>query len=114
MTFPIAAQLPSAMYAPLVILLVAYAVLGILANRARGREDRAGADRYSGIAFALVLVAAVWTVVILLSAVVSYPTRVYDMILIILVILAFFALLVLAFFAIVEWIPRTLRRGGDR
>jgi uncharacterized membrane protein YkvI len=114
MTFPIAAQLPSAMYAPLVVLVVAYAVLGILGNRARGREDRARAERYSGIAFALVLVAAVWTLVIFLAAAVGYPTRVYDMIIIILVILAFFALLVVAFFVIVEWIPRTLRRGGDR
>ena len=36
------------------------------------------------------------------------------MVLIILVILAFFALLLFAFFLIAEVIPRALRRGGDR
>ena len=76
---PIAANLNSAMYAPLVILLVGYVVLAILANRARGHEDRASADRFAGYGFGLVLLSAVWTVVLLLSAVVSYPSRFYDM-----------------------------------
>lgn len=111
---PIAANLDSIMYAPLVILLVAYALLGILANRARGHEDRAGAERFAGYGFGLVLLAAVWTVVLLLSAVVSYPSRFYDMVIIVFVILVFFALLVAAFFAITELIPRALRRGDNR
>jgi hypothetical protein len=114
MTLPIAANLPSSMYIPLGILLVAYAVLAILGNRARARDDRASAERYAGIAFALVLAAAVWSVVLLLSSIVSYPSRFYDMVIIIAVILAFFALLVVAFFGIVELIPRAFRRGGDR
>jgi len=111
---PIAANLNSAMYAPLVILLVGYAVLAILANRARGHEDRATADRFAGYGFGLVLLATVWTVVLLLSAVVSYPERFQDMVIILVVILVFFALLVAAFFVITELIPRALRRGGSR
>ena len=114
MILPIAANLPSSMYIPLGILLVAYAVLSILGNRARGREDRDTAERYATIAFALVLASAVWAVVLLLSSVVGYPQRFYDMIIIIVVILVFFALLVVAFFAIVELIPRAFRRGDDR
>jgi hypothetical protein len=111
---PIAANLPSAMYAPLVLLLVGYAVLGILSSRARAREDGSGAERLDGIGFVLVLVAALYTVVLLLSAAISYPTRVYDMVIILFVILAFFGLLLFAFFVISELIPRVMRRGGDR
>ena len=108
------AQLPSAMYAPLVLLLVAYAALGLMATRARAGDDDARADRLTGIAFALVLAAAVYTVVLLVSAVVGYWQRVYDMVIIMFVILAFFALLLFVFFLIAELIPRALRRGGDR
>jgi hypothetical protein len=56
----------------------------------------------------------VWTVVLLLSAIVSYPSRFYDMVIIIVVIVVFFTLFIVLLFAIVELIPRALRRGGDR
>jgi hypothetical protein len=108
------AQLPSAMYAPLVLLLVAYAALGLMATRARAGDDDARADRLTGIAFALVLAAAVYTVVLLVSAVIGYWQRVYDMLIIMFVILAFFGLLLFVFFLIAELIPRALRRGEDR
>ena len=52
------AQLPSAMYTPVVLLLIAYAVLSILANRARSDDDRPRADRFSNWAFLVVLVFA--------------------------------------------------------
>ncbi len=51
------------------LLLVGYAVVGILATRARAHEDRAGAERFAGIGFALVLASAVYAVVLLLAAV---------------------------------------------
>ena len=111
---PIAANLPSSMYAPLVLLLVGYVVTGFMATRARARDDRAGAERLGGIGFALVLASAVYAVVLLLSAVISYPTRVYDMVIILFVILVFFALLLFLFFLLAELVPRVLRRGGDR
>jgi hypothetical protein len=113
-TLPIAANLPSAMYWPLVLLLVGYAVLAVLANRARGHDDRASAERFAGWGFLCVLASAVWTVVLLLSAIVSYPSRFYDMVIIIVVIVVFFTLFIVLLFAIVELIPRALRRGGDR
>jgi hypothetical protein len=108
------AQLPSAMYTPVVILIVAYAVLSILSNRARSHDDRSQAERFSNWAFLVVLVFAAYTVVILIAAVFGYPSRTWDMVLIILVIAAFFALLLFAFFLLTEVIPRALRRGGDR
>jgi hypothetical protein len=111
---PIAANLPSGMYAPLMLLLAGYALLGVMAARARAADDNARADRLTGIAFALVLAAAVYTVVLLISAVVGYWQRVYDMVIILFVILAFFGLLLFVFFLIAELVPRALRRGGDR
>jgi cell division protein FtsW (lipid II flippase) len=108
------AQLPSAMYAPVVLLLVAYVALTILAGRARSHDDRPRAERFTNWAFLIGLVFAAWAVVLLLASVFSYPSRFYDMVLIIVVIVAFFALLLSAFFGIAEIIPRALRRGGDR
>jgi hypothetical protein len=112
---PIAAEnLPSSMYTPLVILLAVYVVLILIANRARGREDTERTDRYDTFAFGVLLVAALYTIVLVISAVFAYPSRSTDMVTILLVIIAFFALLLFAFFLITEWIPAKLRRGGER
>jgi len=109
---PIAAEnLPSSMYTPIAVLVAVYAVLSILANRARSHDDRAQADRWANIAFAVVLVAAVYAVVLLITAIFSYPSRSSDMVTIILVMGAFFALLLFVFFVIAELIPHALRRG---
>lgn len=108
------AQLPSAMYTPVLLLVIAYAVLSILANRARSHEDRPRAERFTNWAFLVVLVFAAYAVVLLIASVVSYPSRFYDMVVIIFVIAAFFALLLFAFFVIAEVIPNALRRGRDR
>jgi fatty acid desaturase len=115
MTFlPIAANMPSAAYTPLVVLIVAYALLSILAGRSRGKDDRANADRFATWAFALVLVSAVYVVVLLIATLIGYPSRVYDMLIILLVVGVFFALLLFVFFLLAELLPRSLRRGGDR
>jgi cell division protein FtsW (lipid II flippase) len=108
------AQVPSAMYAPVLILALVYVVLSILAGRARSSEDRAGAERFTNWAFLTVLLFAAWAVVLLLVSVFSYPSRFYDMMVIIVVIAVFFALLLFAFFLLAEVIPRALRRGSDR
>jgi Na+/H+ antiporter NhaC len=115
-TFPIAAEnLPSSMYTPLVVLLVAYAALTLLASRAHGKEDRDRADRFETIAFAVLLVSALYTIVLVISAVFAYPSRSTDMVITIVVICAFFAALLFVFFLIAELIPRSLRRGrSDR
>jgi O-antigen/teichoic acid export membrane protein len=108
------AQLPSAMYAPVVLLLIAYAVLSVLASRARSNDDRPRTERFSNWAFLVVLVFAAYAVVLLLASVFSYPSRFYDMVLIIVVIAVFFALLLFVFFLIAEILPRAFHRGGDR
>jgi threonine/homoserine/homoserine lactone efflux protein len=109
---PIAAEnLPSSMYTPLVVLLAVYVLLNLLAGRASSRDDRARSDRWANIAFAVVLVAAAYAVVLLITGIFSYPSRSSDMITIILVMGVFFALLLFAFFLIAEVIPHALRRG---
>jgi cell division protein FtsW (lipid II flippase) len=108
------AQLPSAMYLPVLLLLIGYAVLSVLANRARSSDNRPGAERFTNWAFLIVLVFAAYAVVLLIASVVSYPSRFYDMVIIIVVITVFFALLLFVFFVIAEVIPNTLRRGRDR
>jgi hypothetical protein len=113
-SLPIAANLPSAMFTPLVILIVVYAALAILAGRARGKEDHAKADRLATSAFGVVLLSAVYVVVLLIAAAVGYPSRVYDMLIILAVIGVFFALLLFVFFLLGELIPNSLRRGEDR
>jgi hypothetical protein len=110
----IADQMPFAMYQPIILLVVVYAALSILAGRARSHEDRPKAERYSNYAFAIVLVAAAYAVVLLIATVVGFPSRFYDMVLIIIVIGAFFALLLFAFFVLAELLPGALRRGRDR
>jgi len=111
---PIASNMPSAMFTPFVLMIVAYALLSIMAGRARAKEDRATADRWANIAFAFVLLAALYAVVLLVSVIFSYPSRFYDMIVIFVVIGLFFALLLGVFFVLAEVVPGALRRGRDR
>jgi hypothetical protein len=109
---PIAAEnLPSSMYTPLVVLLVIYVALILVAGRARGAENTERTDRFETYAFGVLLIAALYTIVLVISAVFAYPSRSTDMVTIILVICAFFALLLFAFFLLAEWIPGRFRGG---
>jgi cell division protein FtsW (lipid II flippase) len=110
----IASNLPSGMYTPLVLLIVGYAGLSIMAGRALANEDRPRAERFGTYAFALVLVAAVYSVVLLIAVIFSYPSRFYDMLVILFVVCAFFALLMFVFFLLSEVIPGAVRRGRGR
>ena len=109
-----AENLPSSMYTPLVVLLAAYVVLILIAGRARGNEDKGRTERFDTYAFAVLLVAALYTIVLVISAAFSYPSRSTDMVTILLVICGFFALLLFVFFVIVEWIPGRLSRREER
>ena len=104
-----ASNLPMAMYTPLVVLLAAYAVLSLLAGRSRSREDTGGAERFGTWGFVVLLVAALYTIVLVISAVFAYPSRSTDMVTTVIVICAFFALLLFVFFLFAELIPRRLR-----
>jgi cytochrome bd-type quinol oxidase subunit 2 len=109
-----AENLPSSMYTPLVVLLAVYVALGLLAARARTHEDTERAERFDTFAFAVLLVTALYTIVLVISAVFAYPSRSTDMVTIVLVICAFFALLLFVFYLLSEWIPGKLSRRGGR
>jgi cell division protein FtsW (lipid II flippase) len=106
-----ASNLPSALYTPLVLLLAAYAALSLLAGRARSKEDTGGTERFETYAFVVLLVAALYTIVLVISAIFAYPSRSTDMVTIVLVICAFFALLLFVLFLLAEVLPRALGRG---
>jgi len=106
-----AENLPSSLYTPLVVVLVAYAVLSLLTGRARAQEDTDRADRWATWAFGVLMVAALYTIVLVIAAVFNYPSRSTDMVTIVLVVCGFFGLLLFVFFLIAEVIPRALRRG---
>jgi len=108
---PIAANMPFGAFIPLVLLLVGYAMLSLLATRARASDDRAKTERFGGIAFALVVIAAAYAVVLLIATAVGYGQRVYDMLIIIVIIGVFFAILLFVFFLLSEVIPRATGRG---
>jgi cytochrome bd-type quinol oxidase subunit 2 len=108
---PIASSMPFPMYMVLVLLLVGHAVLSLLATRARANDDRARADRFAGIAFALVLASAVYLVVLLVATAISYSNRISDMLIIIVMIVVFFAILLFVFFLLAEVLPRAVGRG---
>jgi hypothetical protein len=44
----------------------------------------------------------------------SYPSRIYDMLIILVVVGVFFALLLFVFFLLAEIVPSALRRGRER
>jgi hypothetical protein len=109
---PLAAEnLPSSLYTPLILLLAVYVALTLVAGRARSKEDTARTDRFETIAFGVLLITAAYTVILVISAIFSYPSRSTDMVTILLVVGAFFALLVFVFFALAEWIPHRFRGG---
>jgi hypothetical protein len=110
---PVAAEnLPSSLYTPLVVLLAVYVALTLLAGRARSHEDTARTDRFETIAFGVLLVTALYTVILVISAIFAYPSRSTDMVTILIVVGAFFLLLVFVFFLLAEWLPGRFR--GDR
>ena len=111
---PIAANLPFAMYMPLVALLAGFALMSGLAGVARNREEAGRAERLGDISFLFLVLSAVYAVVLLIASAVSYPSRFYDMILIVFIVVAFFAVLLFLFFFIGEALPRALRRRGER
>lgn len=108
--FPIASNLPFGMYMPLVILLAGFALVSVLGNVARNRENRPRAEQLADIAFLLVLLGAVYAAVLLVASAVSYPQRFWDMLLITFVVVAFFGALLFVFFFLGESLPRRLSR----
>jgi hypothetical protein len=81
---------------------------------AQARDNHARAERFAGIGFVVVFLAAVYTAVMLIAAAVQFPQRVYDMLIILVVVGLFFGLLLFVFLLFGEMLPRAFRRGSGR
>jgi hypothetical protein len=103
--------LDTVLWQPVVFAALIYAVLYVIGNVLEGRGDPR-AETVRDLGFGLILLSGAYTVVLLLMALIQKPNLVGDMLLIIAIIVAFFALLVLLLYAVFELLPRL--RGGER
>ncbi len=104
--------LDTVLWQPLVVAGAIYAVLYVIGNVLDGRGNPRG-ETVHDLGFGLILLTGAYSVVLLLLALVQKPTLVGDMLLIVAIIVAFFALLVLLLFALFELLLPRLR-GGQR
>jgi hypothetical protein len=99
------------LFFPLILAGLAYAVVAIAAGVIASRGNDAGAERLRDGGFVIVLLAGVWVIVLLLLAMFSEPDELWDMVMITLVIVAFFVILLLVLFGISLLVGRI---GGGR
>jgi hypothetical protein len=90
------------LWLPLIFAGVAYAVANVSAGVVASRDNEQGAERLRNIGFLIALLATAWVVVLLLIVLVDLPDKIGDMLTIIFVIVAFFAILLLVFFGLSE------------
>ena len=102
------------LYFPLILAGMAYAVVAIAAGVIARRGNEARAERLRDGGFLIVVLAGVWIVVLLLLAIFSEPDDLWDMAVILLVIVAFFAILLLVLFGISLLVGRIGGRGRRR
>ena len=102
------------LYLPLVLAAIAYGLVAILAGVMAGRGNEAGAERVRDGGFVILLVSGVWVVVLLLLALFDQPDDLWDMVMITLVIVAFFAILLLVLFGISLLFGRLGRTASRR
>jgi hypothetical protein len=88
------------LFQPLIFAGFAYGLISVVAGITASRGNDAGAERVRDYGFLLLLAIGAWIVVLILVSVVSEPDDVWDMLVITLVIVAFFLVLLLVFFGI--------------
>ena len=82
------------LYLPVMLLALVWAGLSVAGNVVAGRGNDAGASTMRDLGFGSMLLAGLWVVVLVVMALVQYPVRTSDGLLILAVVFAFFALLV--------------------
>jgi len=92
----------TAFYFPLIALGVVYLVLFVVSRFFAAREEPDTSERMADLAFGVGLLAAGYTVVLLIVAVITLPDLVVDVVRIVLVVGAFFAALLAVLFGIFE------------
>ncbi len=102
------------LYFPLILAAVASGVVSAAAGVMAGRGNEAGAERLRDAGFLIVLLGGVWVVVLLLLALFDQPDDLWDMVVITLVIVAFFVILLLALFGLSLLVGRVGRSASRR
>ncbi|MBA2439550.1 MAG: hypothetical protein H0V50_02615 [Thermoleophilaceae bacterium] len=106
--------LSSGLFQPLIVAALVYAALFIAGRVLAGRGDPRG-ERAGDLAFALMLLMGAYVVVLTVSALASEYELLYDMLVVIGIIVAFFGVLILVLLVIFEKgvgaIGRLRRRG---
>lgn len=100
-------SLSFALYLPVMLLALVWAGLSVAGNVVAGRGNDAGAATMRDLGFGAILLAGLWVVVLAVLAVVQYPVRTSDGLLIIAVAFGFFGLLGTVLLALTE-----IRLGG--
>jgi thiol:disulfide interchange protein len=98
------------LFSPLVVAALVYVALYTAGNVVEGRGHGESAERVRDLSFAVALVAAAYTALLLVIAVVGRPGEFFDMVRVVLVVSVFFLLLLLVFFGIFELIASRGRR----
>ena len=90
------------LYAPLIVLLLAYAAVSVAAAVAGNRSGQAARERIQDIAFGVAVLAALYTVILFIVSVITLPDLVADLFRVVLVVGVFFLALISVLFAIIE------------
>jgi uncharacterized membrane protein YpjA len=90
-------NLSIAYFYPLIVLAVLFVVLSVVANTTSSRDTQ---ERFRDYAFLAALATGAWAVVIIIAAAANFPNQTWDMIRIVFIISAFFALLTGICFAV--------------
>ena len=99
------------LYAPLILIGLVYAVLFVTAQVLGSRGATERRERLLDVAFGAALLAAVYTLILLIVSAVTLPNLLVDLVRIVLVVVAFFGLLLSLLFAVFELI---FGRGAKR
>lgn len=97
------------LYVPLLLAAAVVIVISMASAIVRSRGNEASAERLLDLRFVVSLAAGAWTLVLLVLAIFDQPDDIWDMVLIVVVVGAFFGILLALLFAVFELI---FSRGG--
>ena len=100
-------SLSFALYLPVMLLALVWAGLSVAGNVVEGRGNDGGATTMRDLGFGAILLAGLWVVVLAVLALVQYPVRTSEGLLILAVAFVFFGLLGAVLLALTE-----IRAGG--
>lgn len=102
------------LFFPLILAAAAFAIVSAAAGVMSGRGNDSGAERLRDAGFVIILLGGVWVLVLLLLALISQPDDLWDMVVITLVIVAFFAILLVVLFGLSLLVGRIGRSASRR